>query len=106
MTASTGPFTDPVCVVYVDGPLRAPLDEELLERVRAALKGGWKTLVLDLGRVSTIDAAGVGELVSLYNATVAEGGTLQIVHAKPEVRDLLGRVGLFDLLSAHVRNAA
>jgi anti-anti-sigma factor len=87
------------CVVYVEDPFRAPITGELRHRVLTLLRRGGCTIVLDLSRVSRIDAAGVGQLVRAYNVTVAANGTLQLVHATAWVRDILERVGLFDLLS-------
>lgn len=86
-------------VLHIEGPLRAPLKGDLGQRVQARLRRGGRRIVLDLGRVSTIDAGGLGELVGAYNLTVAAGGALQIVHATAWVREILQRVGLFDLLS-------
>jgi anti-anti-sigma factor len=60
---------------------------------------GERRIVLDLTRVSKIDAAGVGELVRAYNMTDALDGWLRIAHASAWVREALTRVGLLDLLS-------
>ena len=87
-------------VLHVQGPLRVPLDEELRRNVRTLLCRGERSIVLDLGRVSAIDAAGVGQLVRAYNLTRAVNGTLRIKHAVPRVREMLIRAGLFNRLSA------
>jgi anti-anti-sigma factor len=55
--------------------------------------------VLDLTRVSRLDAAGVGELVRAYNMTMAAQGVLRIAHPTAWVRQILERVGLFDILT-------
>jgi anti-anti-sigma factor len=88
------------CVLDVKGPLCAPLDGQLRERVRALLRDGERYILLDLAGVSRIDAAGIGELARQYNQTVALDGTLRIVNATAWVREILQRVGLFDLLDA------
>jgi anti-anti-sigma factor len=54
--------------------------------------------MLDLARVSRIDAAGVGELVRAYNMTTAAGGVLRIANATTMVRELLELAGLFELM--------
>jgi anti-anti-sigma factor len=87
-------------VLQVQGSLRVPFDDELRHNVRTLLCRGERSIVLDLGRVSAIDAAGVGQLVRAYNLTRAVNGTLRIKHAAPRVRVMLHRAGLFDLLSA------
>jgi anti-anti-sigma factor len=86
-------------VLNVDGRLHAPRAAELLRAVQARLHRGERTIVLSLARVAVIDAAGIGELVRAYNMTVAVGGSLRITHVTPFVRELLVRVGLFDILT-------
>jgi anti-anti-sigma factor len=104
MTVVPGPCSDRVCTVYVDGPLLAPLKSDLLTRVRALLRRGERTIVLDMSRVSLIDAAGVGELVRTYNIARGMDGGLRIVHTTTWVRATLARVGLFELLSDSERD--
>jgi anti-anti-sigma factor len=99
MTVVLGSRSHNVSAVRIDGPLRAPVNRELRHRVRALRRRGERTIVLDLARVSRIDAAGVGELVRAYNMTNAPNGVLQIVHASTWVREILERVGLFEILT-------
>jgi len=99
MNVVRGPCSHTMCVLRLVGPFRAPLNGELRHRVRALVRNGKRTIVLDLARVPRIDAAGVGQLVRAYNLTVERNGVLQIVHATAWVREILQRVGLFDLLS-------
>ena len=87
-----------VSVVCVDGPLRSPVSSRMRSTVRAHLERGERNIVLDLNRVSEIDAAGLSELVDAYNMTAAAGGVLRITHPTTRVREFLDRVGLFDLL--------
>jgi anti-anti-sigma factor len=87
------------CVLYLDGTLRTPVDRGLRHSVRALLRRGQRRVVLDLSRVLRIDAAGISELVRAYNMATATQGVLRIVHATPWVRQILERVGLFDILS-------
>ena len=90
---------DDTAVLYIGGPLRAPVSTELRHRVQALLRRGKRRILLDLAGVSDLDAAGLGELVRAYNMTVAANGVLRIAHAFGRVRELLARVGLFDLLN-------
>jgi anti-anti-sigma factor len=100
MTVVLGPCSDRLCTVYIDGPLLAPLKPELLTRVRALLRRGERRIVLEMSRVSLIDAEGVGELVRAYNIASAMGASCRIVHTTRWVRETFARVGLFELLSA------
>jgi anti-anti-sigma factor len=97
--ATAQPVTHDVFVLYVDDALRVPLTSELRHRVRDLLCRGEQTIVLDLAGVSSIDAAGVGQLVRAYNMAVAAECELRIEHTAPRVREILERVGLFNLLS-------
>ena len=88
-------------IISLYGPFHAPVTHELRHRILTQLRRGERVIILDLSRVSSIDAAGVGQLVRAYNVTVASRGTLRIVHTTRWVRELLERAGLFRLLSLH-----
>jgi anti-anti-sigma factor len=94
-----GPCSDRQCVLYLEGPLRIPLNGELRHNVRALLGRGERGILLDLSRVEKIDAGGVGELVRAYNMATEADGVLQIAQPTAWVREILQRVGLFDILS-------
>jgi len=95
---STGAFA-----VHVNDSLRVPLlTRGLQNTVLGLLLRGERDILLDLHRVTRIDAAGVGELIRAYNMSAAAGGSLRIVHATPWVREILERVQLFELLSGLV----
>lgn len=91
--------SDEFSVLHIDSPLRAPVSTELREKVQALLRRGERRILLDLAGVSDLDAAGLGELVRAYNMTSAANGVLRTAHTVGRVRELLARVGLFDLLS-------
>jgi anti-anti-sigma factor len=76
------------------------MNGELGHRVEALLCRGERRVVLDLVRLTDIDAAGVGELVGAFNMTNAAGGILRIAHASRRVRHLLHVTGVLSLLSA------
>jgi anti-anti-sigma factor len=94
------PCARDVCVLHLKGAFRAPLTGELRHKVQTLLRRGSRTIVLDLTSVPSIDAAGISQLVLLYNVTAAANGVLRIVHAGARVRELLQRVALFELLDA------
>jgi anti-anti-sigma factor len=100
MTVARLTFRHDLYFLYLEGPLRAPIDGELRRTVGELLRRGSRGIVLDLARVSRIDAAGVGALVGAYNMAITSNRVLRIVHATPWVRETLQRAGLFDLLSA------
>lgn len=63
-------------------------------RLASPLCGAEPRLVLDLGDVQAIDAAGVLAVAGLARACRARGGTLSLCHATAAVRALLASVGL------------
>jgi anti-anti-sigma regulatory factor len=87
-----GPCSQNLCVLYLDGPLLAPLTGELRHRVHTLLRRGERAIALDLTSVPKIDAAGVGQLVRAYNVATAAKGTLRIMNASAWVRHVLERV--------------
>ena len=98
MTATFEPCTDE-SILDVEGTLRVPLNSGLSEHVRALLLSGERRILLDLGRLSDIDAGGVGELVRAFNTTTAAGGVLWIAHANGRVRQLLDVAGVLRFMS-------
>jgi anti-anti-sigma factor len=100
MTVGPGGCSESFCTIYVEGPLRLPVNRDLHRSVRTLLRQGERDIVLDLAAVTRIDAAGVGELVRAYNMTNAAAGYLRVVHTNRWVREILNRVGLYELLSA------
>jgi anti-anti-sigma factor len=91
-------------VLWLDDAFRAPVTGELRHRVHELLRRGERHIVLNMARVSSIDAAGVGELVRAHNVTVAANSVLRIAQATAWVREVLTRAGLFHLLSGGGRD--
>jgi anti-anti-sigma factor len=97
MSVAERPLDD-TAILHPEGSLRAPASSELRQEVDALLRTGRRHIVVNLARVPDIDAAGIGALVSAYNAATAVNGVLRITHAFGTTRELLGRVGVLDLL--------
>jgi anti-sigma B factor antagonist len=64
-------------------------DAMLKDKVRSLLQQGRKKLVMNLGDVSYIDSAGLGELVQAYAAASKSGGALKLVNTTKRIKDLL-----------------
>lgn len=106
MTVVPCPCSETLTALCVEDGLRAPVGPELRRGIEALLGQGEREIVLDLSQVTSIDAAGVGELVRAYNMAVASEGDLRIMFASAWVREMLDRAGLFDLLSASLPDHA
>ncbi len=89
-----------VWILYIQGPLRVPLNRDLRHRVQALLRRGAQGILVNLAGVWDLDAGGVGELVRLYNVAVQSQADVRIAETTPWVRQLLDRAGLLELLSA------
>jgi anti-anti-sigma factor len=94
-----------VSILYVDGPLHRPTGCDVRHRVKALLRRGERRIVLDLSQVPKIDAAGIGELVRVYNMARAVDATVQVANADAWVRGVIERVGLGGLLLPRARVA-
>ena len=86
-------------ILRLQGPLRVPVGGELRCSVHTLLLRGDRRILLDLSRVSALDAGGLGELIHVYNMMTAASGELRVAETTARVRDLLDRAGLFGLLS-------
>ena len=64
-------------------------DAMLKDKVRSLLQQGHKKLILNLGEVSYIDSAGLGELVQAYAASGKNGGSLKLLNTTKRIKDLL-----------------
>jgi anti-anti-sigma factor len=87
-------------IISVEGALRVPFNAHVMQPLHAVLHGGARRVRLDLSRLTSIDAAGVGELVRVFNATKAAGGVLDISHANRRVRRILEVTGVYGLLTS------
>ncbi len=76
-------------VVQPAGDVVAALLPELRSVLRGAVAGGTRELVVDLARAHMVDSSGLGLLIAAHNSMRKSGGRLSVVHASPEVFDLL-----------------
>jgi anti-sigma B factor antagonist len=64
-------------------------DIKLRQVVSGLLDEGRKNLVLNLGGVSYMDSAGIGELVACYKRATEKGASLKLLNPNGKVQDLL-----------------
>jgi len=82
------------------GGLSRPLDlrgrrlSDLGQTLQQLLDQGRRKIVLDLGGVSFLDSAGLGELIACKKRTVEQGGDIRLLHPVGKVRDLLEMLSL------------
>jgi anti-anti-sigma factor len=77
-------------VLELHGVLTGPAATELLDAtVRRVSGAGRQRLVVNLGDVPSIDAAGLGALVTAYGVVRRNGGSLRLAHVASRVHALL-----------------
>jgi len=64
-------------------------DVVLREKVTELLDGGRQNIILNLGKVSYMDSAGIGELVACYKRAKEKAGTVKLLNPSGKVYDLL-----------------
>lgn len=75
--------------------LAQPLDlsghrlSDLGDTLRRLLDQGCRHIVLDLGQVTFLDSAGLGELIACRKRTLDKGGDILLLRPRGKVRDLL-----------------
>ena len=79
-----------VTILDVSGKITIGVgDVQVRDAVHMALGSGARNLILNLKNVTTIDSAGVGELVSAYTTVTNRGGKLKLVNLPSKVNDIL-----------------
>jgi len=71
---------------------------ELDELRREVLEQSDSRVIIDLGRVTKIDSAGLGQLMSCYTHLVRNQGALKVVNASAEVKKVLDMTGISTLI--------
>ncbi len=72
--------------------------QELDELRREVLEQSDTRVIIDLSRVTRIDSAGLGQLMSCYSHLVKNRGALKMLNPAPEIKNLLDMTGLSTLI--------
>jgi len=80
-----------VTVIKVNGDITLNKGGDVLlkDKVQSLLQQGKKKLLLDLGGVSYVDSAGLGQLVQVYATAKNHGGSLKLLNLTKRLKDLL-----------------
>lgn len=80
-----------VAVVTVSGDITLNQGGDVLlkDKINSLLQQGTKKVLLDLGGVSYVDSAGLGQLVSVHTTTGNHGGKLKLLNLSKRLNDLL-----------------
>jgi anti-sigma B factor antagonist len=81
---------DNVAVVDASGRITLGQETQLLrDTIQRLLEEGQRQVVLNLGDVSFIDSAGIGELVSAFTSARNRGGEMKLLKLTRRVRDVV-----------------
>jgi anti-sigma B factor antagonist len=64
-------------------------DQALKDKMRSLVQQGHAKLLLNLGDVSYVDSAGLGEIVQSYATVNKNGGSLKLLNVTKRLKDLL-----------------
>jgi anti-anti-sigma factor len=92
-------------VLELEGALKVPLNGELRQQVECLLARHERRILVNLARLSVIDAAGVGALVDACVMASQAGGVLRVTGASRRVRQLLDVAGVLGFLSVMPHDA-
>lgn len=91
-----------VIIVELQGKLTAGLGDEILrEALSEILSSGWRQILLVLSEVSTIDSAGVGELVAGLRAVQSSGARLKLANPSDRAHSTLYISKLLPIFEVH-----
>jgi anti-sigma B factor antagonist len=97
-----------IAIITVSGDitLNQGGDVILKDKVQSLLQQGHKQLVLDLGGVSYVDSAGLGQLVQIHATAKNNGGSLRMANVTKRLKDLLVVTKLVTVFDSYDSEAA
>jgi anti-sigma B factor antagonist len=90
-----------VVIVHCQGRIVYRDEANALSSVVSEVLSSRGKVILDLGGVSAIDSAGIGELVTLYTLAQAKKAELKYANPRPFVRDLFDLTHVDSFLEIH-----
>jgi anti-sigma B factor antagonist len=80
-------------------------DVALKDKMQSLVQQGKKHVLLNLGEVSYIDSAGLGEIVQAYATVNKNGGALKLLNTTKRIKDLLSITKLLTVFECHDNEA-
>ena len=80
-------------------------DVALRDKMRSLIQQGQKKVLLNLGEVSYVDSAGLGEIVQSYASVTKNGGKLKLLNVTKRIKDLLSITKLLTVFECHDNEA-
>ena len=94
---------DDVVIVDVSGKVTLGDGGDVLlrDKMRSLIQQEHKKVLLNLGDVSYVDSAGLGEIVQSYATVTKNGGTLKLLNVTKRIKDLLSITKLLTVFECH-----
>ena len=80
-------------------------DVVLKDKMQSLVQQGKKKVLLNLGDVSYVDSAGLGEIVQSYATVNKNGGALKLLNVTKRIKDLLSITKLLTVFECHDNEA-
>ena len=96
-----------VAIVGISGDITLSKGGDVLlkDKIQSLLQQGHRKIVLDMGNVSYVDSAGLGQLVQIYATTSHLGGALKLLHVTKRLNDLLILTKLLTIFESYDNEA-
>lgn len=95
-----------VTVLDLDGEIRTGGSRGALhDAIGALLRQGRNQILLNLAGLSTIDASGLGELISSHVTLRENGGRLKLLHLTRALREMMTMTQLLNIFDVHDNEA-
>jgi anti-sigma B factor antagonist len=91
-----------VAVVDLDGKITLGENTGILrDNLKSLLSQGTRNIILNMGGVSYVDSAGLGELVGAYTTAANQGGSVKLLNLQTKLRDLMQLTKLHTIFAAY-----
>ena len=90
-----------LCIVNLQGRIAEHDAGVLGEKLRAAIEGGARDIVVNLSEVPMITSAGLGAFMVAHKGCRAKGGSVRLAGAQPLVRQVLETTKLTKLFGVY-----
>jgi len=92
-----------IAIVGISGDITLSKGGDVLlkDKIQSLLQQGHRKIVLDMGNVSYVDSAGLGQLVQVYATTSHLGGSLKLLNLTKRLRDMLVLTKLLTVFDAY-----
>ena len=97
-----------VAIVTITGEITLNKGGDVLlkDKIQSLLQQGHRKMLLDLGAVSYVDSAGLGQLVQVHATATQNGGTLKLLNLTKRLKDLLVMTKLLTVFDSYDTEAA